>query len=459
VQVKSISPGITFSVPYEIAVVRPLRQTSLSEREEALRAAHYNTELIPQEMIYIDLSTDSGVSSLSTDQLKAVSAPKFAEPGMGLAAEGSRSYALLCQQMQNHFGFPYVVPTTQGRAAERIWTKINVKPNTVVAGNMLFPSTRLHMEMNGAKVIDVIGEAAHDLKSSDPFKGNLDLKKLEAAIHEHGADKMSGVYVELCVNSCGGHPVSLANLKDVKTLTAAHQVPLFLDACRILENSFLIKEREPGYQDHTVEDIVRETCAVADACTMSALKDLLVSSGGFILTRERGSYQKACMQAFIDGAQLSGSAMELLAKALEEIFASESYVTHRVGQVNYLWRRLNDGVPLIQPAGGHAVFLDVKTFLPHVKAEQFPTEALAAFIYHMSGVRVTKGPPAAPSQVARGVDFLRLAIPARKYFNEHLDDVTEAIFYAYANRSEITGLKRSEDPTRSKYEPAYFQPL
>lgn len=456
---KSTSPGITFSVPYEIAVVRPLRQTNLTEREEALRAAHYNTELIPQEMIYIDLSTDSGVSSLSTDQLAAVSAPKLAEPGMGLAAEGSRSYVFLCQQMQNHFGFPYVVPTTQGRAAERIWTKINVKPNTVVAGNMLFPSTRLHMEMNGAKVIDVIGEAAHDLTSSDPFKGNLDLKKLEAAIHEHGADKMSGVYVELCVNSCGGHPVSLANLKEVKTLAAAHKIPLFLDACRILENSFLIKEREPGYQDHTIEDIVREICAVADACTMSALKDLLVSSGGFILTRERGSYQKAFMQAFIDGAQLSGSAMELLATALEEIFASESYVTHRVGQVNYLWRRLNDGVPLIQPAGGHAVFLDVKAFLPHVKAEQFPTEALAAFIYHMSGVRVTKGPPAAPSQVARGVDLLRLAVPARKYLNEHLDDVTEAIFYAYANRSEITGLKRSEDPTRSKYEPAYFQHL
>ena len=456
---KSISPGITFSVPYEIAVVRPLRQTSLSEREEALRAAHYNTELIPQEMIYIDLSTDSGVSSLSTDQLKAVSAPKFAEPGMGLAAEGSRSYALLCQQMQNHFGFPYVVPTTQGRAAERIWTKINAKPNTMVAGNMLFPSTRLHIEMNGAKLVDVIVDSAHDLQSSDPFKGNVDLKKLETAIRENGADKMSCVYVELCVNSCGGHPVSLANLKEVKSLAAAHKIPLYLDACRILENSFLIKEREAGYQNHRLEDIVRETCGVADGCTMSALKDLLVSSGGFILMRDRAHYQKAFMQAFIDGAQLSGSAMEVLATSLEEIFASESYVTDRVGQVNYFWLRLNDGVPLVKPAGGHAAFLDVKAFLPQLKADQFPAEALAAFIYHMSGVRVTKGPPAAPSQISHGVELLRLAVPARKYLRAHLDDAAEAIFYAYANRSEISGLKRIEEPARSKYEPAHFQPL
>jgi tyrosine phenol-lyase len=456
---KSGSQGITFSVPYEIAVVRPLRQTTLGEREEALRSAHYNTELLPQETIYVDLSTDSGVSSLSTGQLAVLAASQSVEPGMGLAAEGSRSYALLVEQIQRHFGFPYVIATTQGRSAERLWMKLNVKPNSVVAGNLLFPSTRTHIEMNGAKVIDVIGDAAHDLTSTEPFKGNVDVKKLQAAIDEHGAEKLGCIYVELCVNACGGHPVSLANLKEIKAVATVHKIPLFLDACRILENSFLIKERETGYQNHTLSDIVRETCDVADGCTMSALKDLLVGSGGLVLTRDRASYQKASMQAFLDGAQLPGSAMELLATALREIFAAERYVAHRVGQISYLWRRLNGGMPLVKPAGGHAIFLDVKAFLPHLTAGEFPAESLAAFIYHMSGIRVTKGPPSAPSQAARGIELLRLAVPARKYVRGHLNDVAEALFYAHANRSEIRGLRRIEDPTRSKYEPAYFQQL
>src|SRR6266850_2154747 len=388
------SPGVIFSVPYEIAVVRPLRQTTLSERLEALRTAHFNTELVPQDLIYIDLCTDSGVSALSTHQLAALAGAKFVEPGMGLAAEASRSYALLVEQIQNLFGFPHVVATPQGRSAERIWSKIHLKANSVVAGNMLFPSTRLHIEMNGAKVIDVISEAAYDPTSGEPFKGNLDIDKLAALIHEQGADKVSCIYVELSVNACGGHPVSLANLRDIRALATAHKIPLFLDACRILENSFLIKEREPGFQNHT----------------------------------------------------------------LRSIFAADSYVADRVGQVNYLWRRLNGGVPLIKPAAGHAVFVDVKAFLPHLSAAQFPAEALAAFIYHMSGIRLTKGPPLAPGQAARGVELLRLAIPARKYLQAHLDDVAEAILYAYANRGEIAGFKRIEDPARSKHEPAYFEP-
>jgi tyrosine phenol-lyase len=455
----SKSLGVTFSVPYEIAAVRPLRQTTLDERENALRSAHFNTELIPQDLIYLDLSTDSGVSALSTNQLSALAGAKFVESGMGLAAEGSRSFGLLAEQVQHIFGFPYLVPTTQGRSAERLWMKINVKPGTAVVGNMLFPSTRVHIEMNGAKVIDVIGDSAHDLKSNDYFKGNLDLEKLTAAIREHGADKVSCIYVELSVNSCGGHPVSLANLAEVKAIAVAHKMPLFLDACRILENSFLIKEREAGYHKHTVQQIVEETCALADGCTMSALKDFLVPLGGLILARDKSSHQKAYMQSFLDGVQMPGNAMELLATALREIFETESYVNHRVAQVNYLWRRLNGGVPLVNPPSGHAVFIDVKAFMPHVPPEQYPAEALAAFVYLTSGIRVTKGPPPAPSQVQRGIDLLRLAVPARKYFQGHMDDISEAILYAYANRHEIKGLKRIEDQTRSKYDPAYFEQL
>jgi tyrosine phenol-lyase len=453
------SEGVTFSVPYEIAVVRPLRQTTLHERAAALAAAHYNTELIPQDLIYIDLSTDSGVSSLSTNQLAASAAAKSVEPGMGLAAAGSRSFALLSKQIERHFGFPYFVPTSQGRSAERIWTKINVKPNSFVAGNMLFPSTRIHIEMNGAKIIDVIGDVAHDLTSNQPFKGNVDIEKLKTAIHERGADQISCVYVELSVNSCGGHPVSLANLKEVRAVASAHKIPLFLDACRILENSYLIKEREPGYQNHAIGEIVQETYSLADGCTMSALKDFLVSCGGLILTRDKASYQKAFMQSFLDGVQPAASAMEMMATALEEIFAADNYVASRVDQINYLWRRLKDGLPLVSPPAGHAVFIDVKKFLSSVAAEHFPAEALAAFIYHLSGIRVTKGPPLAPSQTARGTELLRLAVPARKYVQGHMDDIVDALLYAFAHRNEIKGFRKIDDPARSKYDPAHFAPL
>ncbi|HWH75718.1 MAG TPA: beta-eliminating lyase-related protein, partial [Candidatus Binatus sp.] len=234
---------------------------------------------------------------------------------------------------------------------------------------------------------------------------------------------------------------------------------IFLDGCRILENSFHIKEREPGQQSRSLRDIVSETCALADGCTLSALKDFLVSSGGMILTRDRASYQKAMMQSFLDGVQPSGSAMELMAAAMGDIFAAEAYIASRVKQVNDLWRELKDGVPVLSPPAGHAVYIDVKKFLPHISPDQFPAEALAAFIYLHSGIRVTKGPPLAPSQLARGVELLRLAVPARKYVQGHMDDIASVLRYAFTHRDEIKGLAKFVDPARSKYDPAHFTPL
>jgi tyrosine phenol-lyase len=452
---KEPTSGVLFSVPYEIAVVRPLRQTTLKEREQALKAAYYNTELLPQEMIYVDLKTDSGVSSLSTTQLSKLIGASALESGMEMAPEGSRAFVSLSENFHTIFGFPYVVPVAQGRAAERIWAKMHVKEGTVVPGNMLFPSTRFHIESNGGKVVDVICDDAHNLSSGQLFKGNIDLTKLDAVFKEHG-EKVSCVYVELCVNSCGGHPVSLENLKAVKTITGAHKVPLFLDACRILENSYLIKQREPGYQDRSIQEIVHETCSCADGLTMSALKDLLVPAGGFIATRDEGSYQKAVVQNFLGGSQPPSAIMETMSAALQEIFVNDSYLRSRVEQVNYLWRRLKDGVSLVAPSGGHGVFINVKGFLPHVPAENFPGEALAAFIYHISGIRVTKGPPLAASQTARGVELLRLAVPARRYLQGHMDDVAEAVQYAYSRREEIKGLKKLDKPGRSRFEPTLF---
>ena len=450
------STGVTFSLPYEMAVVRPLRQTTEQERQAALVEAHYNTELIPQGLIYIDLSTDSGVSARSTAQLAVSAAAQFVEPGMGLASEGSAAYARLAAEILQYFGFDHFVPTSQGRSAERIWVKINVKPGTIVAGNMLFPSTRTHIEMSGAQIVDVICDAAHDYLADEPFKGNVDIAKLENLIREKGAGQISCIYIELGVNSCGGHPVSLANLKGVRAIASAHKIPLFLDACRILENSILIKEREAEYRQKTLAEIVRETCDLADGGTLSALKDFLVDAGGFVLARDRASHQKATMQSFLDGVQLSAGNMESIAVALAEIFASEAHAKQRVEQVKYLWGKLAETLPVLRPAGGHAVFIDLKKFFAESTPQPFLAEALAAYVYLKSGIRLTKGPPLAPSQAARGAQLFRLAVPARKYLNGHMDDVANALRDAYKHRHEIKGLKKVDDPSRSKYDPAHF---
>lgn len=456
---KENSEGVVFSIPYEIAVARPLRQTTLREREQALQTAGYNTELIPEALVYVDLKTDGGVSSLSTAQLSSLmGAGGFGRP-MDDEAGGNQPPVSPTESVQKIFGFPYLVPCAQGRAAERIWAKLHVKEGYVVPGNMLFPSTRYHIESNGGRVVDVTADAAHELHSDEFFKGNVDPGKLEAAFKEHGAEKVSCVCVELCMNSCGGHPVSLENLREVKAIAGGHRAPLFLDACRILENSYLIKQREPGYHGRTVLEIVRETCSLADGFTLSALKDFLVPIGGFIGLRDESMYRKAYFQSYLDGSQPPAAALGLISGALSEIFDSESYVASRVEQVGYLWRRLKGNIPVLSPPGGHAVFIDAKRFLPHVPPELHPAEALAAFIYYVSGVRAAKSPPLAPSQTARGVELLRLAVPARRYLQGHMDDVAEAVLYAYSCREEIKGLGRLEVPGGSKYEPSRFAPV
>lgn len=446
---------IVFSVPYEVAAVRPLRQTTRNERRAALKAAHYNTELIPQGLIYVDLKTDGGVGAPNTGQMAGLLGLGSLESGMEMAPEGSNSFSSLAEKFRRYFGFPYVIPVTQGRAAERLWMKLHVKPGSFVLGNMLFPSTRYHVESNGGKVLDVITDSAHDLVSAAPFKGDIDLTKLAAEL-EANKGKVACVYIELCVNACGGHPVSIGNLAAVKAAAKANNVPLFLDACRIVENSYLIKQREPGYQNHSVAEIVRATCALADGCTLSALKDFSTASGGFIGARDESAYQKAYAQSFLDGVQPSSAVMTALSVAFDELLAGEGYAASRVEQVHYLWHRLKDTLPVLHPAGGHGVFIDVTRFLPHVPRESFPVEALAAFIFETSGVRVTKGPPLAPSQTARSVELLRLAIPTRRYLQGHMDDAAEAMLRAFAHRHEIKGLKRIEKAGQGNFAPAYF---
>jgi tyrosine phenol-lyase len=446
-----------FSVPYEMAAIRPLRQTTRRERQSALRAAGYNTELIPQELIYIDLKTDSGVSAPSTGQLAELLNTGPKESGIEMASEGSAVYRALAKKFKRFLGFPKMVPVAQGRAAERLWTKLHVQPGSVVPGNMLFPSTRYHIEAAGGTVLDVINDGAHDLISDAPFKGDIDLVKLAAAFRQH-QQRIACVYVELCVNSCGGHPVSLGNLRAVRDAARAANVPLFLDASRIIENSCLVKQREPDQANRRLAEIVRETCELADACTMSALKDFSSASGGFIGMRDEGAFQKAYMQSFLDGVQAAPAVMAALQAGFDEL-EDDAYAITRVEQPEYLWRQLKDAIPVVQPPGAHAVFIDMGRFMAHVARENYPAEALAAYVFEASGIRLTKGPPLAPSQTARGMELLRIAIPARRYLQAHLDDVAAVLLHAYSRRETIKGLIRVLDPGRSKYAPARFTPL
>jgi tyrosine phenol-lyase len=446
-----------FSVPYEMAAIRPLRQTTRRERQSALRAAGYNTELIPQKLIYIDLKTDSGVSAPSTGQLAELLSSGPKESGIEMASEGSTVYRALAKKFRRFLGFPKMIPVAQGRAAERLWIKLHVQQGSVVPGNMLFPSTRYHIEANGGTVLDVINDAAHDLTSNAPFKGDIDLAKLAAAFNQYER-RIPCVYVELCVNSCGGHPVSLGNLRAVRDAARVANVPLFLDASRLMENSCLIKQREPGYQNRRLAEIVRETCDLADACTMSALKDFSSATGGFIGTRDESAFQKTYLQSFLDGIQPAVAVMAALQAGFDDL-DHDGYATSRIEQPEYLWRRLKDAIPMVQPAGGHAVFIDTRRFMAHVARESYPTEALAAYIFEESGIRLTKGPPLAPSQTARGIELLRIAIPARRYLQGHLDDIAAVLLHAYSRRETIKGLTRIEEPGRSKYAPALFAPL
>ena len=441
---------IGFSVPYDIAVARPIRRTTRAEREAELQRACHNTDLVSAGMVYIDLLSDAGGGAPSVAQAAASVA------GGVPASEKDSADALA--RFREIFGFPYVVPCLLGRAAERVWLKINVRQGTVVPGNMLFPSTRFHIDSNGAKVVDVISEKADDLFSEDPFKGDVDLDKLEKVIGENGAGNVSCIYVEVCVNSAGGHPVSLANLRGIRALAEKHKIPVFLDACRILENSYLIQQREQGCRDKSIPEIVRETCALADGLTMSALKDFLVPIGGFIATRDEKSYGRASFQQLVDG-EPPPSTLAGLSLSLAEVFSTPEYIASRVRQVEHLWRRLAERVPVLRPAGGHGVFIDARKFLPHMPPEQHPSEALAAYVYALSGVRASKGPPLTRRQIERGVDLLRLAVPARRYLKEHMDDVADAFLYAYDHREEIPGLKSIEKPGRSKYAPGLFTPV
>lgn len=449
--------------PYKIKMVEPIAVTTRAQREEAIRRAAYNTFLLDSEDVYIDLLTDSGTNAMSDNQWA----------GLMLGDEayaGSKNFRHLEEAVRELYGFKYVVPTHQGRGAENILSQILIKPGDYVPGNMYFTTTRAHQELNGATFRDVIIDEAHDPESEHPFKGNVDLDKFKQLIDEVGAERIPYISLAITVNMAGGQPVSMENIRAVSELAHAHGIKVIMDATRCAENACFIKHREPGYQDKSIREILREQFSYADGCTMSGKKDGIVNIGGFLALNDEELYQKATSLVVVyEGMPtyggMSGRDMEALARGLYES-TDYNYLAHRLAQVEYLYDKLvAAGIPVVKPAGGHAVFIDAKRFYPHIPQDQFPAQTLAAQLYIKSGVRsmergiVSAGRDKDGNHRYPKLELVRLTIPRRVYTYAHLDVVAEAVIDLYKEREQVKGLRMVYEPPVLRFFTARFEPI
>jgi tyrosine phenol-lyase len=454
----------SWAEPFKIKMVEPIKMTNREHREKAARDAGYNTFLLRSEDVYIDLLTDSGTNAMSDYQWA----------GMMLGDEayaGSRNFYNLWDNVKKYYGMPYFVPTHQGRAAEHLISKIMIKPGDYIPGNMYFTTTRLHQELAGATFIDVIIDEAHDAQNTHPFKGNIDLNKLEALIKKVGGKKIPYVSMAGPVNMAGGQPFSMENLKQVYSLTKKYGVKLWFDATRATENAYFIKLREKGYANKTIAAILKEMCNYFDGLWVSAKKDLMVNIGGFLATRNKKVYEEARnMVVVYEGLHtyggLAGRDMEAMARGLEEMVIFDN-VKARIGQVEYCGRQLEKyNVPLVYPFGGHAIFLDAKRFLPHLKQDLFPAQSLASEIYVDSGVRgmergiVSSGrdPQTGKNRYPR-LELVRLTFPRRVYTQAHIDVTVESVAQVFEDRKKIKGLKMVYEPKYLRFFQAKFKKI
>jgi tyrosine phenol-lyase len=446
-------------------MVEPIRMTTREEREEAAIAAGYNTFLLRSKDVYIDLLTDSGTSAMSDHQWA----------GLMLGDEayaGSESYYNLVAAVRDVYGFEELIPTHQGRGAEHILSQILISEDDVIPGNMYFTTTKFHQEFAGGRFVDVIVDEAHDPYSDHPFKGNVDLDKLQAAIDKYGADRIPYISVEANVNMAGGQPMSMANLRAVSALCRSNGILVMLDATRALENAWFIKQREGVYSDRSVAEILKEMCSLTDGATMSSKKDNLVNIGGFLALRDPDLARKArALLVAFEGLHtyggMSGRDMEALARGIREMTDSDDHIAARVGQVEFLGHGLlKAGVPVVRPIGGHGVFLDARAILEHLSQDDFPAQALAAAIYLDSGVRgMERGIVSAGRDPVTGVhhypklELVRLTIPRRVYTQAHMDVVMESVVEVYERRDMIGGLRFVYEPEELRFFQARFEPI
>ncbi|MBB4824371.1 tyrosine phenol-lyase [Sporosarcina luteola] len=449
--------------PYKIKSVETLAMLTYEERKKALERAGYNTFLIDSQDVYIDLLTDSGTTAMSDAQWGALMTGDE-------AYAGSKSWKRLEQAVREIYGYQYVLPTHQGRGAENILSQLKIKSGDYVPGNMYFTTTRAHQELNGATFVDIIIDEAHDPAIEHPFKGNVDLNKLENVIKEIGADRIPYVCVAVTVNLAGGQPVSMQNLKDVYTLCQAHAIDVMFDATRCVENAYFIKEREAGHGHRSVADILKEMLSYSDGCTMSGKKDCLVNIGGFLAMNDEELYIRSrelvvVYEGMPSYGGMSGRDMEAMAVGIREA-VDDHYIEHRIGQVRYLGQQLIEaGIPVVQPIGGHAVFLDARSFLPHIPQEAFPAQALAAALYLDSGVRSMERGIVSAGRNQQGehnkpkLELVRLTIPRRVYTHNHMDVVADSIIELYNKRNTICGLQMDYEPPTLRFFTARFSPL
>lgn len=454
----------SWAEPYKVKVVEPLLMTTAEQRDQALHDAGYNTFLLPSRLVYIDLLTDSGTSAMSDWQWA----------GMMLGDEayaGSRNFENLERAVREYYGFKYIVPTHQGRGAEHLLSQSLIKPGDTVPGNMYFTTTRLHQELAGGTFVDVIIPEAHDPNSLHPFKGNVDLEKLEDLIKKVGARRIPYVSLAGTVNMAGGQPFSMENLVQLRALTKKHRIKIYLDATRLVENAYFIQQREEGWNDKPVAYILKAICKLADGCTMSAKKDSLVNIGGYLATNDSKLYEEACNLVVVyEGLHtyggLAGRDMEAMARGIEES-VQDDHVHARIGQVEYFGAHLIDaGIPVVRPIGGHAVFLNAKEFYPHLKQDLFPAQTLAAELYRDCGIRsMERGIASAGRDPKTGdhyrpkLELTRLTIPRRVYTQAHMDVATESVCEVFARRKKAKGLRMVYEPKYLRFFRARFEPL
>ncbi len=446
----------TIIEPFRIKSVEPLRRTTPEERERHLEAAGYNLFRVEARNILIDLLTDSGTSAMSTAQWAALMRGDE-------SYAGSESFFRMKRVVDALTGFRHVIPTHQGRAAERILFAVMCRPGQVVPSNTHFDTTRANIEFTGARAVDLPLPEAADTQARLPFKGNMDVAALEQLIETEGAERIPLVMLTVTNNSGGGQPVSMANIEAVKNVAARHGIPLYLDACRFAENAWFIQRDEPGYQSWSPREIARHMFSLADGCTFSAKKDAFANIGGFLCTNDsRLAAQETNLLILTEGfptyGGLAGRDLEAIAVGLEEVLEPD-YLEYRITSTAYLGRHIADaGVPIVEPPGGHAIYIDAGLMLPHIPRHQFPAQALAVELYRHAGIRAVEIGSVMFADKARH-ELLRLAIPRRVYTQSHIDYVVEAILEVNARKENLRGFAIIEEPPFLRHFTARFRPL
>lgn len=455
----------TIIEPFKIKTVEPIRFTTIEERENILEKSGYNPFMIHAEDVLIDLLTDSGTSAMSAKQWAGIMDGDE-------SYAGARSFYRFESVVKDITGYAYIIPTHQGRAAEKILFTLLGGIGKYIPNNTHFDTTRANIEYSGADAIDLVIEEGKDPESLHPFKGNMDIGKLEKFIRDKGAENIPVGMMTVTNNAGGGQPVSLANLREVRDVLKKHRIPFILDACRFAENAYFIKLREAGYSDKSVKEIAQEMFSLADGCTMSAKKDALVNMGGYLAINDPELAQAArniliVTEGFPTYGGLSGRDLEAIAQGLIEV-VDEHYLKYRLRSIEYLGEKLTDaGVPILQPPGGHAIYINAKKFTPHIPADQFPGQSIVCELYRFGGIRAVeigsvmfgKTDKKSGEFIPAAMELVRLAIPRRVYTQSHVDYVVEVIIEIYKNRNSLKGYRLLYEAPMLRHFTACFEPI